>query len=307
MEAAGLDAMYGNILEEVASASAELSRFKTVPEVAEAALAIALDLTRSAVAYIAVVEEDGEDKRVFSRAADAVEGLTPEEIERIFSVPQGPETPARAFRFTRTQPLEAAGRTLGLFAVASPNGYTATQQRAFALFAGQAASSIALAQLQERRQEMVDALVNLRADLDRSERQRLLNQERARSAERVEHAHEAAVDALLAVSRHARSGHGIADFYRRLTRSIAELVAADMVLFWKLDEDGLLAPIRGAHAIDEEFFGRLHPTPCAPDRDDLASRVVFHDLMFRAGREDESRDFQYVLDVLGVKDAIEVP
>jgi len=34
---------------------------------------------------------------------------------------------------------------------------------------------------------------------------------------------------------------------------------------------------------------------------------VFHDLMFRAGREDESRDFQYVLDVLGVKDAIEVP
>ena len=307
MEAAGLDAMYGNILEEVASASAELSRFKTVPEVAEAALAIALDLTRSAVAYIAVVEEDGEDKRVFSRAADAVEGLTPEEIERIFSVPQGPETPARAFRFTRTQPLEAAGRTLGLFAVASPNGYTATQQRAFALFAGQATSSIALAQLQERRQEMVDALVNLRADLDRSERQRLLNQERARSAERVEHAHEAAVDALLAVSRHARSGHGIADFYRRLTRSIAELVAADMVLFWKLDEDGLLAPIRGAHAIDEEFFGRLHPTPCAPDRDDLASRVVFHDLMFRAGREDESRDFQYVLDVLGVKDAIEVP
>src|SRR5881397_3538350 len=266
VEPVGLDAVYGNILEEVGSASAELSRFKTVPEVAEAALGIALDLTRSAVAYLAVVEEDGEDKRVFSRAADAVEGLRPEEIERIFSVPQGPEMPTRAFRFTRTQPLEAAGRTLGMFAVASPTGYTATQQRAFALFAGQAASSIALAQLQERRQEMVDALVNLRADLDRSERQRLLNQERARSAERVEHAHEAAVDALLAVSRHARSGHGIADFFRR-----------------------------------------LHPTPCAPDRDDLASRVVFHDLMFRAGREDESSDFQYVLDVLGVKDAIEVP
>ena len=307
METVGLDAVYGNILEEVGSASAELSRFKTVPEVAEAALGIALDLTRSAVAFLAVVEEGGEDKRVFSRAADAVEGLRSDEVERIFSVPQGPETPAPAFRFTRTQSLEAAGRTLGMFAVASPTGYTATQQRAFALFAGQAASSIALAQLQERRQELVDALVNLRADLDRSERQRLLNQERARSAERVEHAHEAAVDALLAVSRHARSGHGIADFYRRLTRSIAELVAADMVLFWKVDEDGLLAPIRGAHAVDEEFFARLRPTPCAPDRDDPASRVVFHDLMFRAGRKDESRDFQYVLDVLGVKEAIAVP
>jgi signal transduction histidine kinase len=194
-----------------------------------------------------------------------------------------------------------------MFGVAKSTGYTATQQRSFAIFANQVAATIALAQLHERRQEMVDALVNLRGDLDRSEKQRLLNQERARSAERLEHAHEAAVDALLAVSRHARSGHGLTDFYRRLTRSIAELVGASKVLFWKLDEEGALAPIRGAYGIDDEFLGRLHPTRCAPDRDDIASRVVFHDLMFRAARSNEAGDFQHVLDVLGVDDAIAVP
>jgi signal transduction histidine kinase len=194
-----------------------------------------------------------------------------------------------------------------MIGIANPTGYTATQERTFAIFTHQVAASLALAQLYERRQEMIDTLINLRADLDRSEKQRLVNQERARSAERVERAHEAAVDALLAVSRHARTGHGLTDFYRRLTRSIAELVAADKVLFWKVDERELLTPIPGAHGIKKEFLERLQPTPCAPDRDDLASRVVYHDLMFRAARQDESRDYQYVLDTLDVKDAITVP
>src|SRR3989442_5550243 len=106
-----------------------------------------------------------------------------------------------------------------MIGVASSSGYTAVQQKTFAIFANQVAAAIAVAQLQERRQEMVDTLVNLRADLDRSEKQRLIHQERARSAERLEHAHEAAVDALLAVSRHARSGHGLTHFFRRLNRS----------------------------------------------------------------------------------------
>ena len=109
------------------------------------------------------------------------------------------------------------------------------------------------------------------------------------------------------MSRHARSGHGLTDFYRRLTRSIAELVAADKVLFWKLAEEGLLSPIRGAHGVEDELFARLYPTPSAPDRDDLTSRVVYHDLMFRANRGEDTGDFRYVLDVLEVDDAIAVP
>src|SRR3989475_4267146 len=69
----------------------------------------------------------------------------------------------------------------------------------------------------------------------------------------------------------------------------------------------MLVPISGAHGIDDAFLARLTPAPCSADRDDLASRVVFHDLMFRASRSDDSGDFEYVLDALNVANAIAVP
>jgi signal transduction histidine kinase len=321
LETAGqLDAGYSDLLEIVQSASAELTRFKTVNDVAEASLGLALTLTKSSVAFIALVDESGEHKQVFSRAADPMDALPEDEIERIFASAaafSGPLTNATwsghpgpagpAIRSYNGQPLYAAGKTIGMIGVASASGYTALQQRMFALFANQVAAAVGLAQVNERRQEMIDTLINLRSDLDRSERQRLITEERAKSAERVERAHEAAVDALLAVSRHAQSGHGLADFYRRLTSSIAQLVAARKVLFWKLNDEGMLAPIPGAHGIDDVFYGSLFPTPCAADRDDLASRVVFHDFMFRASRTDDSGDMHYVLDTLKVNNAIAVP
>jgi len=313
---AGID-----VLEEVESAARELARQQSAPDIIEAALRLALDLTRSAVAFVALVVPDaGADKRVYSLARDAAGGLPQDEIERIFAsagaesgstggARWGPATDAAvpALRSTCAQPLAVGGRSLGMIGVASPAGYSAAQQGAFAVFAMQVAAALAAATTAGRRQEMVDTLVNLRADLDRSERHRLINEERARSAERVEQAHEAAVDALLAVSRHARSGHGITDFYRRLTRSIAELVAADKVLFWKVDEQGLLAPIAGGYGIDADFTARLKPYACAPDQDDIASRVVFHDLMFRASRTDPGREFLFVLERLNVQNAISVP
>ena len=320
LETVGLDAGYGDVFETFQSASDELARFKTVPAVAEAALELALSLTKSSVAFLALTGEDGEDKRVFSRAVDPTETMQRDEIERIFAaagassrtsgatwsgVPESNAMPA--LRSTRSHHLQAGGRTLGIIGVASPAGFTAVQQRMFGLFANQVAAALGLAELVEKRQEMIDTLVNLRADLDRSERHRLINEERAKSAERVERAHEAAVDALLAVSRHARTGHGLADFYRRLTRSIAELVAARKVLFWRLTDEGMLVPIAGAHGIDGAFLARVQSVPCAPDRDDLASRVVFHDLMFKASRADESGDLLYALDALNVHDAIAMP
>jgi len=320
LETVGLDAGYGDVLETFQSASDELARFKTVPAVAEAALELALSMTKSSVAFLALTGEDGEDKRVFSRAVDPTETMQRDEIERIFAaagassrssgatwsgVPESNAMPA--LRSTRSHHLQAGGRTLGIIGVASPAGFTAIQQRMFGLFANQVAAALGLAELVEKRQEMIDTLVNLRADLDRSERHRLINEERAKSAERVERAHEAAVDALLAVSRHARTGHGLADFYRRLTRSIAELVAARKVLFWRLTDEGMLVPIAGAHGIDGAFLARVQSVPCAPDRDDLASRVVFHDLMFKASRADESGDLLYALDALNVHDAIAMP
>ena len=322
METVGVEHAHGDLLDVIQSAGSELSRFKTVPDVAEAALGLALDLTRSSVAFIAILDESGDTKRVFSRARTPADRLTDAEIERVFATADAAAGPVAAtaawpgmngavarpvIRSTCARTLHSGGESLGTFGVASATGYNAVQLQAFAVLTHQVAAAVGIARMHERRQEMVDALVNLRADLDRSERQRLINDERARSAERVEQAHEAAVDALLAVSRHARTPHGLTDFYRRLTRSIAELVAARKVLFWKRNDEGMLVPIRGAFGIDDPFLSGLVPVPCAPDGDDLASRVVFHDLMFRASRNDNTADVFFVLDALKVDSAIAVP
>ena len=322
METASLsEAGFWDLLDAFQSVSSELARQKDVGAIADASLQLALDLTRSTVAFIGLVDEAGTPTRVFSRTADPADALPQEEIERIVAASAAPAAPvsntveltwsrythpgARVFRSYCGQPLVAGGSVIGMIGVASPTGYKATQRRGFAIFAGQVAAALQIAQLEERRQQMVDTLVNLRAELDRSERERLVNQERAESAERVERAHEAAVAALHAVSVHARTGHSLTDFYHRLTASIARLVEADKVLFWQLS-DGTLTPIRGSHGIDDAFVSRLHPAPCAADRDDIASRVVFHDEVFRASRQDATEDFAFVLDALDVPDALAV-
>ncbi|HET9780364.1 MAG TPA: ATP-binding protein [Candidatus Dormibacteraeota bacterium] len=323
MKTVGVENVHGDLLEAFSAAGAELSRFKTVPDVAEAALRLGLDLTNSTVAFIAVLDESGDTKRVFSKARTVADQLSDAEIERVFAMAgattgppaatawtgvDGPGPIARpVIRSTCARTLDAGGESFGMFGIASPAGYSVVQLQAYDVLVRSVGAAIGIARMHERRQEMVDTLVNLRADLDRSERQRLINDERARSAERVERAHEAAVDALLAVSRHARTPHGLTDFYRRLTRSIAELVAARKVLFWKRNEEGMLVPIRGAYGVDDLFLSGLVAVPCAPDRDDLASRVVFHDLMFRASRSDEATDDFFVLDTLKVDSAIAVP
>jgi signal transduction histidine kinase len=316
-----LEAGFWELLEAFQSVSMELARFKETSQVADQALKLALDLTRSSVAYIGLVDESGERRQAFTRAADDSETLVADEIERIVGSVTAPgpvpdtfestwgdiTSPAvRSLRSYYGQSLKAGGKVLGVIGVAGPTGYTSAERRAFSVFANQVAAALEIAQLQERRQEMVDALINLRADLDRSEYQRLVNDERAQSAERLEKAHEATVAALVAISMHARSGHNLTDFYRRLTTSIADLVGARKVLFWQLNDDGTLTAIPGAHGVDEAFVARLYPARCTPDKDDLTSRIVFRDHSFRASRSDESSEYAYVLDALGVADAISV-
>jgi signal transduction histidine kinase len=319
LETVGTEAGHVDPLDAIQGVAEELGRFKTVPEVADAALRLTLELTSSSAAFLAVADETGESKRIFSKASTPIDQVADAEIERVLgAVPSSGRIAAawmgssdsqasQALRSTCARPLEAGGESVGMIGIANPAGYTAVQLQTFSLLAHQVASALAIARLNERRQEMVDTLINLRADLDRSERQRLIDDERVRSAERVEHAHEAAVEALLAVSRHARTNHGLTDFYQRLTHSIAELVAARKVLFWQRNDEGMLVPIPGAYGVDDEFLAGIRPAPCAADRDDLASRVVFQDLMFRASRNDDSEDFLFVLDALRVDNAIAVP
>jgi signal transduction histidine kinase len=194
-----------------------------------------------------------------------------------------------------------------MIGVARDSSYSAVERQAFAIFANHVASSIQAAQLRRRREELVSALINLRADLERTEKQRLLTVERAASAERVERAHELGVEALHAVSMHAGSARKLTDFYRDLSKSIAELVGAGKVLFWQLDEKGMLSPIKGGYGTDNAFISRLDPVACDPGRDDIASRIVFNDMIFRAATGAASADADRWLARLGVSSAISVP
>ncbi|MEA2629424.1 MAG: hypothetical protein QOJ10_1884 [Chloroflexota bacterium] len=291
--------------EAFQSVSLELAGYRELDQVAERALDLALALTKSSTAFIALVDEHGARQRVYSRSATPSEALPDSEIEKLVDGPDRGDAGLNASFSGQT--LQAGGTTIGMIGVVNRAGFTAVQRRAFSLFANQLAAAIEIARLHERRQEMVDALINLRAELDRSEEKRLLNEERARSTERLEHAHELAVEALLAVSVHARLGHNLTDFYRRLTATVAQLVGADKVLFWQLNDNQTLTPIPGAHGIDEAFLARLYPAPCEPDGDDLTSRVVYKDHIYRASRTDPDPEAIRVLDALGVTTAISVP
>ena len=301
-----MEAGFWEQFEAFQSVSLELAGFRELDQVAERSLDLALALTKASTAFIALVDDSGIQKQVYTRSVNPSEVLRDDEIEKIVESTDHLTDPPLSSSFCG-QPLQAGGRTIGMIGVVSPSGFTAVQRRGFSLFANQLAAAIEIARLHQRRQEMVDALINLRADLDRSEEQRLLNEERARSTERLERAHELAVEALLAVSVHARLGHNLTDFYRRLTGTVAQLVGAEKVLFWQLNENRTLTPIPGAHGIDEAFLARLNPATCDPDRDDLASRVVYKDFTYRASRDDPDPESIRVLDALGVETAISVP
>ena len=298
-------------VDAVEPAAERLLDLGALDEVVDASLDLALELTHSSVAFLSL-EADGDERHVYTRAADPLFALADADVERVVGRPAGAtwggggQTGAPLVRTTCVQTLRSGGRVLGFLGVGSTAGYTAQQARTLAALARHVAPAILIGQLSDRRKEMVDTLVNLRAELDRSERQRLVTEERAHAAERVERAHEASVEVLLQVSRHARSGFGLADFHRHLSRSVAELVGADKVLFWKCDNEGRLAPLRGGFGVDDDFLAGLEPVDCDPDGDDLASRVVYRDLPFRASRADSPPDHAYVLDRLGVSSAIAV-
>ncbi|MDQ6880418.1 MAG: GAF domain-containing protein [Candidatus Dormibacteraeota bacterium] len=303
-----VEAGFWEQFETFQSVSADLARFSDLDQVVERALELTFELTGSSAAFIALADDTGGPK-LYSRAATPSDALSSDEIARMVEQ----DSIGRSLRSINvlntfcSQPLQAGGTILGTIGIVKRSGFTAVQRRAFSLFANPLASAIEISRLHQRRQEMVDALVNLRAELDRSEAQRLLNEERARSAERLEKAHELAVEALLAVSVHARLGHDLTDFYRRLTSTMAQLVGAEKVLFWQVNENRTLTAIPGAHGIDDAFVARFNPTPCAEDGDDLASRVVYKDHIYRASRADADPDSIRILDVLGVSTALSVP
>jgi signal transduction histidine kinase len=290
---------------------------KDPAEIAEHALRLALELTGAAVAFIGLVDDAGNRQEVYSRAADPATSMTREQIDEMFAAAGKPSNPTRRAPLVPDHglndyvgmPLEAGGKVIGMMGVAGGRVYTVVQRRAIAILANQVAVAMEISRLQQRRQELVEALVNMRADLDRSEQQRLLSEARAQAALRIEKAHGLALEALAVVSNHARTGTAFSDFYRGLTKSVAELVGARRVLFWQLNENRTLTPIPGAHGIDDAFLARLYPAPAEPFGTDVTSQVVYKDLVFRAATSDLNGESPnaHDLEILGVSSAISVP
>ena len=316
METTGIseDAVWDR-LEAFQTVSSDMAGAQNLAELADKALGLALDLTGASVAFIGLVDEAGKRQEVFSRAAEAGTSVTRVEIDELFAAAAKSTTPARRAPLVPDHglndyvglPLMASGKVIGMMGVAGGSVYTVVQRQGIAILVNQVAAAMETHLLQQRRQELVEALVNTRAELDRSEQQRVLGEARAQAALRIEKAHGLALDALLAVSNHARTGAAFSDFYRDLTRSVAALVGAAKVLFWQVNENRTLTPIPGAHGIDEAFIARLYPAPAEPFGSDLASQVVYQDLVFRASNEDGDSPHAHVLEVLGVSSAISVP
>jgi len=302
-------------LEAFQTVSSDMAGAQNLAELADKALGLALDLTGASVAFIGLVDEAGKRQEVFSRAAVAGTSVTRVEIDELFAAAAQSTTPARRAPLVPDHglndyvglPLMASGKVIGMMGVAGGSVYTVVQRQGIAILVNQVAAAMETHLLQQRRQELVEALVNTRAELDRSEQQRVLGEARAQAALRIEKAHGLALDVLVAVSNHARTGAAFSDFYRDLTRSVAGLVGAGKVLFWQLNENRTLTPIPGAHGIDEAFIARLYPAPAEPFGSDLASQVVYQDLVFRASNEDGDSPHAHVLEVLGVSSAISVP
>ena len=289
-------------LEEVQAACRELARLKEVDEIAGLAMTHALALTKSSVAFMGVTDDAGSYERVYSRSADPSRTSAPDEAQRLIAGETSSSNPAVSARL-----LEAAGENVGMIGVARELPYTQVHRNVLAILANQVAASVQIALMRGRRQEMVDTLINLRSDLERTEKERLTSAERADSAVRVERAHELAVEALLAISVHARSGYDLTEFYKRLGESVAGLVGAAKVLFWQVNESGTLSAVPGGYGVDDAYVTGLRTVECGPDRDDLQSNVVYRDYIYIAAEGDGGPETEMVLGALGVTNAMCVP
>jgi signal transduction histidine kinase len=282
--ASPFDAALRDVLDGLSAATRELEVADDPSEVAEKSLELALRLTSSTYAVIGLGDQRHGYDRLFASTTDHSRPLSDRAMsELVAAAGFGPEDiPGRSVVAGDAigAELRAHGQTIGVFAVGRSTDYSDRERTALEVFA----ANVSLAMVVASRWD-----------------------ERAQSVERIERAHEQAVEVLQAISSHAARGGMLADFYRRLARTVGEHVGAGRVLFWKLGPDGMLTPVPGGHHVDEEMLARLKPTKAEPGRDDLASRVVFDDFVFRASRIDDPPEHADVLEILGVASATSVP
>ena len=267
-----------------------------------------LAVTRSPVGFVGLIDTTGQT-RLIARTADLSGDITQDAMDQLARrVLDGEDKNSATQRFIGAQ-LRSGDTIFGTVVVANGPAYTRADRQAVAFFAESIVAQIELSRVRKSRQALVETLVNMRAELELSERRLLITEERARSAERLQRAQSQAIEALSAIASNLRAGEGLTDFYRLLTATVAGLVGARKVLFWKLDAERRLVAIPGAYGVDDAFVANLYAAPADPEGTDLTSQVVYKDLIFRAAVGDSgqsSRD-RRVLDTLRVENAISVP
>src|SRR5579859_984957 len=272
------------------------------------ALDAALAVTRSPVGFVGLVDDSGETQLVWKRAEAGADISSDAMRQLALRVLDGDVPAIQSPPFIGAQ-VRASDALLGVLVVASAPAYTAADREALGFIAESMAAGIELSRVRKSRQALVETLVNVRAELELSEQRRVVTEERARSAERLERAQALAIDSLSGISSNLRGGESLDDFYRLLTASVAALVGAEKVLFWQLQPDRTLRAIPGGHGIDDDFLARLYPASCEPEGTDLTSQVVYKDMIFSAAlddRDQSARD-RRVLDTLKVTNALSVP
>ena len=245
-------------------------------ELAHRAAGLALELTGSLHCVIGYGDASGAHEHLLSVSADGTL-LTDAEAAALAAATgmsqAGGGLPSQ--RAVLHSELRAAGHGIGMIAVDRGDPYTELERQTFGMFAAAAALALDAAAMRERQNAIESAL-------------------------------EQAAEVLTAVSQQAVTGQSLTDFYRRLAKTVGELVGAGKVLFWQL-RDNVLTPVPGGYGVTESFLANLGATPCDPAADSLASRIVFQDLLFRANRSDRTAEFTSVLDQLGVSNAMSVP
>jgi signal transduction histidine kinase len=90
-----------------------------------------------------------------------------------------------------------------------------------------------------------------------------------------------ALRALLKVSEHLDVSESEDELYARFASTVADLVSARRVTFWRLSTDGKRCVLAaGAHGIRSQEFGAIRPVSCDVDSGSITGSVVFGDGFF---------------------------
>jgi signal transduction histidine kinase len=138
------DATLGDILDKLRAAASDLGVAGEPHQVAARAVVLALKLTGSARAVIALGGEAGRPAQYFSRASATSEPLKQDEIAELLAATRGGASSAVG------ADLRAAGHVLGTIALARESDYTEAERQALSIFAHQLAAALDSAGLVER-------------------------------------------------------------------------------------------------------------------------------------------------------------